>query len=44
MEDNRVRTGPRNLYTNPDHRIIDTLFKPYKYVPDPYERAHQLES
>ena len=36
MEDGRIKTGPKNFYTNPGHRVIDTLFKPYKHVPDPY--------
>lgn len=40
MEDGRVRIGPRNFYTNSNHKVIDSLFKNYKYVNDPYERQH----
>ena len=40
MEDNRVRTGPRNFFTNTEQKIIDTSFRPYKHLADPYEREH----
>lgn len=36
MEDGRIKTGPKNFYTNPNDKVIDTFFKPYRYVPDSY--------
>lgn len=42
-EDGRVRSGPRNFYTNNNAKVAETLFKHYKYVDDPYEREHDQE-
>ncbi len=43
MQDGRVKTGPKNLYTNSLNKVSDNYFKPYKHLPEPYERAHLLE-
>jgi len=42
-EDGRVRSLPRNAYTNSGRKIIDTYFKHEKHLDDPYNRAHELE-
>jgi len=41
--DGKVKSQPRNLYTNPQTTVIRSFFKPIKYLEDPYERAHQME-
>jgi hypothetical protein len=41
--DGKVRTKPRNIYTNQQTTVIKSFFKPIKYIEDPYERAHQLD-
>ena len=43
MEDGRVKTGPRNFYTNSDQKVCETLFKTPRYILDPYEREHDQE-
>lgn len=42
-EDGRVKTKPRNYYTNQQSTIITNSFKPYKHLDDPYDRAHQID-
>lgn len=42
MEDGRVKSGPKNLYTNPLSRVQDTTFKHYRYIEDPINRKHEL--
>lgn len=37
-----MKALPRNAYTNPGSKVIDTYFKPLKHLEDPYDRAHQL--
>lgn len=40
MEDGRVKSGPKNFYTNPQSKINDTTFKRYRYIEDPMNRKH----
>ena len=32
QEDGKVKSGPRNFYSNPQSKVIDTTFKNYKYI------------
>lgn len=41
MEDGRVKSGPKNFYTNPQSKVRDTTFRHYKYLEDPYDRKHE---
>lgn len=41
--DGKVKAAPRNFYSNQQTTVIQSFFKPLKYIEDPYERAHQLE-
>ena len=38
MDDGRVRTGPKNFYTNSDAKVCETLFKTPRYISDPFSR------
>ena len=42
-EDGRVKAEPRNFYSNQQTTVLNSYFKPNKYMEDPYERAHQME-
>jgi len=41
-EDGKVKSAPRNFFTNQQSTVIRSFFKPNKYIEDPYERAHQM--
>lgn len=41
--DGKVKANPRNFYTNQQSTVIRSFFKPLNYIPDPYERAHEME-
>ena len=43
QEDGKVKSGPRNFYSNPQSKVIDTTFKKYKYIEDEYDRKHKME-
>jgi hypothetical protein len=38
MEDGRVRSGPKNFYTNSQSKVNDTTFRHYKYIEDQFNR------
>ena len=41
-EDGKVKSKPRNAYTNPGSKVVDSYFKNLKHVDDPYDRAHKI--
>ena len=42
-EDGRVKSQPRNFYTNPISKTEKIVFKNPAYITDPYDRKHNME-
>ena len=38
-----MKSKPRNAYTNPGSKVVDSYFKNLKHVDDPYDRAHKAK-
>ena len=43
QEDGRVKSKPRNAYTNSTFNVINSYFKHNKHMDDPYDRLHKTK-
>lgn len=41
-DDGKVKSQPKNLYTNPGTKIENTFFKHPKHLDDPYDREAKI--